>query len=99
MAGHSLTANSRYLRARRFAPQEAFKQFKDTEDWRRENKLSDIFNNIEIEEYEQTRRLVTTRPAVQTRPMADVATVCSTPNGSADATSAASRCICSRSPR
>jgi hypothetical protein len=46
------------LRARRFVPQEAFKQFKDTEDWRKENKLSEIFNTIEIEEYEQTRRLV-----------------------------------------
>jgi hypothetical protein len=48
------------LRARRFVPPEAFKQFKDTEDWRKENKLSEIFNTIEIEEYEQTRRLVET---------------------------------------
>jgi len=56
-ASHDDETMLRYLRARRFAPQEAFKQFKDTEDWRRENKLSDIFNNIEIEEYEQTRRL------------------------------------------
>ena len=54
----ALTAYRRYLRARRFVPQEAFKQFKDTEDWRKENKLSEIFNTIEIEEYEQTRRLV-----------------------------------------
>jgi hypothetical protein len=46
------------LRARRFVPQEAFKQFKDTEEWRKENKLNEIFNTIEIEEYEQTRRLV-----------------------------------------
>jgi hypothetical protein len=51
------------LRARRFVPQEAFKQFKDTEDWRKENKLSEIFNTIEVEEYEQTRRLVE-RPAI-----------------------------------
>lgn len=54
----ALTGNRRFLRARRFVPQEAFKQFKDTEDWRKENKLSEIFNTIEIEEYEQTRRLV-----------------------------------------
>jgi hypothetical protein len=46
------------LRARRFVPQEAFKQFKDTEDWRKVNKLSEIFNTIEVEEYEQTRGLV-----------------------------------------
>jgi hypothetical protein len=46
------------LRARRFVPQDAFKQFKDTEDWRKDNKLSEIFNTIEVEEYEQTRRLV-----------------------------------------
>jgi hypothetical protein len=48
----------RYLRARRFVPQEAYKQFKDTEDWRKDNKLNEIFNDIDIEEFEQTRRLV-----------------------------------------
>ena len=46
------------MRARRFVPQEAFKQFKDTEDWRKENKLDEIFETIEVEEFEQTRRLV-----------------------------------------
>ncbi|CAN9083074.1 unnamed protein product [Alternaria alternata] len=56
-ASHDDETMLRYLRARRFVPQEAFKQFKDTEDWRKENKLSEIFNTIEIEEYEQTRRL------------------------------------------
>ncbi|KAF2851274.1 CRAL/TRIO domain-containing protein [Plenodomus tracheiphilus IPT5] len=56
-ASHDDETMLRYLRARRFVPQEAFKQFKDTEDWRKENKLSDIFNNIEIDEFEQTRRL------------------------------------------
>jgi hypothetical protein len=39
-------------------PQEAFKQFKDTEDWRKDNKLDQIFETIEIEEFEQTRHLV-----------------------------------------
>ncbi|KAH9879841.1 hypothetical protein J1614_001865 [Plenodomus biglobosus] len=56
-ASHDDETMLRYLRARRFVPQEAFKQFKTTEDWRKENKLSDIFNNIEVDEYEQTRRL------------------------------------------
>lgn len=54
----ALTAHRRYLRARRFVPQEAFKQFKDTEDWRKENKLDHIFETIDIDEFEQTRRLV-----------------------------------------
>jgi pterin-4a-carbinolamine dehydratase len=54
----ALTAYRRYLRARRFVPQEAFKQFKDTEDWRKDNKLDQIFETIDVEEFEQTRRLV-----------------------------------------
>ncbi|KAF1946628.1 CRAL/TRIO domain-containing protein [Clathrospora elynae] len=57
LASHDDETMLRYLRARRFIPQEAFTQFKDTEDWRKENKLSEIFNTIEIEEFEQTRRL------------------------------------------
>ncbi|CBX98363.1 hypothetical protein IAQ61_010461 [Plenodomus lingam] len=56
-ASHDDETMLRFLRARRFVPQEAFKQFKNTEDWRKENRLSDIFNNIEVDEYEQTRRL------------------------------------------
>lgn len=62
----ALTAYRRYLRARRFVPQEAFKQFRDTEDWRKDNKLDQIFETIDIEEFEQTRRLVQT-PPVSTR--------------------------------
>jgi hypothetical protein len=46
------------LRARRFVPQEAFKQFKDTEDWRKDQNIVDLFETIEVEEYEQTRQLV-----------------------------------------
>ncbi|KAH7138302.1 CRAL-TRIO domain-containing protein [Dendryphion nanum] len=47
----------RFLRARRFIPQEAFKQFKDTEDWRKEHGIDDLFHTIEVEEFEQTRQL------------------------------------------
>jgi pterin-4a-carbinolamine dehydratase len=54
----ALTPYRRYLRARRFIPQEAYKQFKDTEDWRKNNKLDQIFETIDVEEFEQTRRLV-----------------------------------------
>ena len=47
----------RYLRARKFIPQEAFTQFKDTEDWRKENQLDKLYETIDIHEYEQSRRL------------------------------------------
>ncbi|KAF2018518.1 CRAL/TRIO domain-containing protein [Aaosphaeria arxii CBS 175.79] len=47
----------RFLRARRFSPPEALKQFKETEDWRKEHGLDDLFTTIEVQEYEQTRRL------------------------------------------
>jgi len=47
----------RYLRARKFSPQEAFKQFKDTEDWRKENNLEELYDTIDISEYDETRRL------------------------------------------
>ncbi|KAI5198495.1 hypothetical protein AUEXF2481DRAFT_8667 [Aureobasidium subglaciale EXF-2481] len=47
----------RYLRARKFVPGEAFGQFKDTEDWRKENQLEKLYDTIDISEYEQTRVL------------------------------------------
>jgi hypothetical protein len=47
----------RYLRARKFVPQDAFTQFKDTEDWRKETQLDTLYETIDINEYEQTRRL------------------------------------------
>lgn len=48
----------RYLRARKFSPKEALVQFKDTEDWRKENHLEQLYDTIDIKEYEDTRRLV-----------------------------------------
>ncbi|KAK3718666.1 hypothetical protein LTR37_004883 [Vermiconidia calcicola] len=47
----------RYLRARKFVTQEAFTQFKDTEDWRKEHQLDKLYDTIDIHEYDQTRRL------------------------------------------
>ncbi|EME40166.1 hypothetical protein DOTSEDRAFT_74855 [Dothistroma septosporum NZE10] len=47
----------RYLRARKFIPKDAFGQFKDTEDWRQENQLDKLYETIDVNEYEQTRRL------------------------------------------
>jgi hypothetical protein len=49
---------SRYLRARRFNPEEAFTQFKDTEEWRKDNHLEQYYDKIDIHEYDAARRLV-----------------------------------------
>jgi len=56
--------NRRYLRARKWIPEEAFRQFKDTEDWRKDNNLAELYDVIEVEDYDQARKLVCTR-AVQ----------------------------------
>ncbi|KAK0357583.1 hypothetical protein LTR91_004060 [Friedmanniomyces endolithicus] len=56
-ASHDDETLLRYLRARKFIPQEAFAQFKDTEDWRNENELDTLYETIDIEEYENTRRV------------------------------------------
>ncbi|KAF2129997.1 CRAL/TRIO domain-containing protein [Dothidotthia symphoricarpi CBS 119687] len=55
--GHDDETLLRFLRARRFIPQEAFKQFKETEDWRRDHNILELYGAIEAAEYEQTRRL------------------------------------------
>lgn len=49
---------SRYLRARRFVPEDAFAQFKDTEIWRKENKLEALYENIDIKDYQEARSVV-----------------------------------------
>ena len=51
------------MRARRFDPQEALKQFVDTENWRKENRLEELYEEmIDVKEYEETRRLVSSAP-------------------------------------
>lgn len=52
----------RFLRARRFIPDEAFKQFRTTEDWRKDQGIDALFDSIDAAEYEQTRRLVCLLP-------------------------------------
>ncbi|KAG9247686.1 CRAL-TRIO domain-containing protein [Calycina marina] len=47
----------RFLRARRFVVLDAFKQFQDTEVWRKANKLEELYNTIDLEHYEETRQL------------------------------------------
>ncbi|TVY45365.1 SEC14 cytosolic factor [Lachnellula subtilissima] len=47
----------RFLRARRFNVEEAFKQFQDTEEWRKANQLDKLYETIDLDQYEETRRL------------------------------------------
>lgn len=47
----------RFLRARKFDVQGAYKQFSETEDWRKENKIEDLYENIRLESYERTRQM------------------------------------------
>lgn len=56
-ASHDDETLLRYLRARKFVPAEAYKQFKDTEDWRSENNLDKLYETIDVNEYDQSRRL------------------------------------------
>ncbi|EOD47899.1 putative cellular retinaldehyde-binding triple function protein [Neofusicoccum parvum UCRNP2] len=57
IASHDDETMLRYLRARKFSPPDALKQFKDTEDWRKENSLDELYDTIDVKEYEETRRL------------------------------------------
>jgi hypothetical protein len=36
----------------------AWGQFKDTEDWRKENAIEALYENIEVESYDAARRMV-----------------------------------------
>lgn len=47
----------RFLRARRWVPEDAFKQFKDTEDWRAATRLDVLYDTIDLDAYEQSRIL------------------------------------------
>lgn len=49
---------SRYLRARKFVPQDAFAQFKDTEIWRKDNNLDALYEKIDIQDYQEARSVV-----------------------------------------
>ena len=60
-ASHDDTTLLRFLRARRFIPQDALQQFQDTEKWREENKIGSIYENIDVDDYDQTRKLVSMR--------------------------------------
>ncbi len=48
----------RFLRARKWSVQDAYGQFKDTEEWRQANQLEVLYDTVDVEAYEQTRGLV-----------------------------------------
>ncbi|KAF5872778.1 putative sec14 cytosolic factor protein [Botrytis fragariae] len=56
-ASHEDATLLRFLRARRFVVLDALKQFSDTEEWRKENELDQLYETIDLEHYEETRRL------------------------------------------
>ncbi|KAL2887077.1 Sec14 cytosolic factor [Ceratocystis lukuohia] len=47
----------RFLRARRWVPEDALTQFSDTEDWRKANDINVLYQTIDIDAYEQSRVL------------------------------------------
>lgn len=47
----------RFLRARKFEVEGAWGQFKDTEDWRKDNAIESLYANIGVDSYEAARRM------------------------------------------
>jgi hypothetical protein len=60
-ASHSDETLLRFLRARKFVPGDAFQQLRSTETWRREQRIEENYDSIDIDEYEETRLLVSVR--------------------------------------
>ncbi|KAA8571284.1 hypothetical protein EYC84_000609 [Monilinia fructicola] len=56
-ASHEDATLLRFLRARRFVVADAIQQFSATEEWRKENELDQLYETIDLEHYEETRRL------------------------------------------
>ncbi|KAL1896744.1 hypothetical protein Sste5346_004376 [Sporothrix stenoceras] len=56
-ASHDDPTLLRFLRARRWIVPDAYKQFKETEDWRANNHLDVLYDTIDLDAYEQSRRL------------------------------------------
>ncbi|KAI5289082.1 hypothetical protein KEM54_004445 [Ascosphaera aggregata] len=47
----------RFLRARRFDVEGGFKQFQDTCNWRRDNCIDELYATIDVDSYEESRRM------------------------------------------
>ena len=54
----------RFLRARRFHVDDAIQQFKATEEWRASTQLDLLYNTIDLQQYDETRRLVSCFPTL-----------------------------------
>ncbi len=52
-----LLISRRFLRARKWVIPDAYKQFHDTEEWRKANDLEVLYETIDLEAYEQSRSL------------------------------------------
>lgn len=42
---------------------DAFQQFSETEEWRKANELDQLYETIDLEQYDETRRLVSEVPS------------------------------------
>ena len=56
--GTLLTGYRRYLRARKFDSNAAFKQYTASAAWRRETDLEGTYDSVDVEKFETIRRLV-----------------------------------------
>ncbi|KAJ5958243.1 uncharacterized protein N7479_005393 [Penicillium vulpinum] len=56
-ASHDDATLLRFLRARKFDVEGAWAQFKDTEDWRKDNAIEKLYENISVDSYEAARRM------------------------------------------
>jgi hypothetical protein len=56
-ASHTDATLLRFLRARKFDVQGAYKQFTETEDWRKAEKIDALYENIRLESFERTRQM------------------------------------------
>ncbi|PGH04924.1 hypothetical protein GX51_03220 [Blastomyces parvus] len=56
-ASHDDSTLLRFLRARRFDVKGALDQFKSTEEWRKTNQIDALYENFDIDSYEEARRV------------------------------------------
>ncbi|KAK7464666.1 hypothetical protein VKT23_005873 [Stygiomarasmius scandens] len=55
-ASHDDATLLRFLRARRFSPQKALKQFSDTLSWRKKHDVDNLYASFPVEEFESSKR-------------------------------------------
>ncbi|PGH19672.1 hypothetical protein AJ80_03827 [Polytolypa hystricis UAMH7299] len=56
-ASHDDATLLRFLRARKFDVNAALEQFRDTEEWRKANQIDALYENIDIESYDEARKV------------------------------------------